>query len=301
MPLRASSEQLDMYELTAGVKATGLDRLNTIFFHNCLMGNIETLADLRDVTDLIVASAHVLCSDGNILTEYVRGLQQTKTSEEAFHHMMTEARATWEKEVETESLEALEPKNPVGGMFNGDLKMLRTNGLDAVIEASKRLATRLQALYPTQREAIDRATNQVYRYAATGQPLSDAFFNTFFDLSDYARKLAQNTGDAEMAAISQAVDKALDDAFVEYADVSYNKQCLPHYTLSVCLTGNKAYTADKVAQILSQPGFPLFCNYYEGYEQTAFHKLTGWGNWLRLNEQMPTGNPVSRHNDVTSE
>ena len=293
-------EQLDMYELVAGVKATGLDRLNTIFFHNCLMGNIETLSELRGVADLIVASAHILCSDGNILAEYIRGLQQTKTSEEAFHHMMTEARSSWEKEIETESIAEYNPLSPLGGMSNGDLKMLRADGLDAVIDASKRLATRLQALYPTQREAIDRATNQVYRYMAYGIPVVDSLIATFFDLSDYARKLAQNTGDAEMNAISQALDKAFDDAFVEYADVNFNEHRLPHYTLSVCLTSNKAYTSTNAVQSLSRYRIPLLCNYYEGYEQTTFHKLTGWGNWLRLNEQQPEGNPVNQHNDVPS-
>ena len=34
-------EQLNMYELRDAIKATGIDRLNTLFFHNCMMGNLE--------------------------------------------------------------------------------------------------------------------------------------------------------------------------------------------------------------------------------------------------------------------
>lgn len=29
----------------------------------------------------------------------------------------------------------------------------------------------------------------------------------------------------------------------------------------------------------------------EGYEQSGFHKYTGWGNWLRMNEQSLGHNP----------
>lgn len=39
------SEELNMYELRAAIQSAGLNRLNTIFFHNCLMGNMETLTE----------------------------------------------------------------------------------------------------------------------------------------------------------------------------------------------------------------------------------------------------------------
>ena len=57
-------EELDMYELSAAIRSAGLSRLNTIFFHNCLMGNMETLTELRGLSDYIVASAHLLESEG---------------------------------------------------------------------------------------------------------------------------------------------------------------------------------------------------------------------------------------------
>ena len=63
---------------------------------------------------------------------------------------------------------------------------------------------------------------------------------------------------------------------------------LDHYTLSVCLTDNIIYTANFI-------GFypNALCNFDQGYEQTTFHKLTGWGNWLRTNQQQLWGNPTS--------
>ena len=38
---------------------------------------------------------------------------------------------------------------------------------------------------------------------------------------------------------------------------------------------------------------PYLCSFDEGYEQTTFHKLTGWGNWLRTNQHYLWGNPTS--------
>ena len=97
-----------------------------------------------------------------------------------------------------------------------------------------------------------------------------------------------------MAAISSDLDKAFSEAFVHYADVSTNVQHLDHYTLSVCLANNETYTDDasksqNIKLIVPQP----LCNFDQGYEQTTFHKMTGWGNWLRTNQQLLWDNPTS--------
>jgi hypothetical protein len=128
----------------------------------------------------------------------------------------------------------------------------------------------------------------VYRFNTPYPFVQLTFFHPFVDLADYAHLLAKETGDAEMAAISSDLDKAFSEAFVHYADVSTNEQHLDHYTLSVCLTNNDIYTANFI-------GFypNALCNFDQGYEQTTFHKLTGWGNWLRTNQQLLWGNPTS--------
>ncbi len=62
-------------------------------------------------------------------------------------------------------------------------------------------------------------------------------------------------------------------------------QRLDRYSLSVCLYHQAHYAL----------GNPIAwnCNINEGYEQCTFHKLTGWGNWLRTNTGLPWGNPTS--------
>lgn len=291
-------EELDMYELSAAIRSAGLNRLNTIFFHNCLMGNMETLTELRGLSDYIVASAHLLVSEGELLTEYVRGLLEKGNTEDAIAQMFERVHPTWEQ-----SYHGIEEDNGqiVESWKNGDYKLIRTAKLDAIISATKRLADRLLALYPTQKDAIDSATQKVYRfhtlilnYVSPEQRHLLTYVNPFVDLADYAHWLAKETGDTEMAAISADLDKAFSEAFVHYADVSTNEQHLDHYTLSICLTNNKFYTADAAKLPLVEYFAPNhLCNFDQGYEQTTFHKLTGWGNWLRTNQQLLWGNPTS--------
>ena len=291
-------EELDMYELSAAIRSAGLNRLNTIFFHNCLMGNMETLTELRGLSDYIVASAHLLVSEGELLTEYVRGLLEKGNTEDAIAQMFERVHPTWEQ-----SYHGIEEDNGqiVESWKNGDYKLIRTAKLDAIISATKRLADRLLALYPTQKDAIDSATQKVYRfhtlilnYVSPEQRHLLTYVNPFVDLADYAHWLAKETGDTEMAAISADLDKAFSEAFVRYADVNTNEQHLDHYTLSICLTNNKFYTADAAKLPLVEYFAPNhLCNFDQGYEQTTFHKLTGWGNWLRTNQQLLWGNPTS--------
>ena len=268
-----NDEELDMYELHEAIKASGIDRLNTLFFHNCMMGNLETQTEVIDCADYICCSAHVLNSDGEVLTEFVRGLKDKGNAEDAVAQMFERITPVWPNGYK-------EGNN----IKNGDFKMYRTEKFEPILSAIKRLADRLVALYPTQKEAIDRATKQVYRY----DPLQYEFWNPFFDIADYAHLLAAETGDAEMQAISAELDNAFKAAFIHYRDINWSRQHLDHYTLSICLLDQFNYTRD-YKDIFPNP----LCGYDEGYEQSTFHKRTGWGNWLRMNQQSLDSNPES--------
>lgn len=268
-----SNEELDMYELHDAIKAAGIDRLNTLFFHNCMMGNLETQTEIIDCADYICCSAHVLTSDGEVLTEFVRGLAEKGNAEDAVAQMFERITPYWQDEYKE------------GEVANGDFKMYRTDKFEPILNAIKRLADRLVALYPTQKESIDRATKQVYRYVPF---YVDQYIYPFFDIANYAQLLAAETGDAEMQTISAELDEAFEAAFIYYRDVSWSQQHLDHYTLSVCLVHQFYYTYDYKAAV---PNY--LCNFDEGYEQCTFHKRTGWGNWLRMNQQSMGSNPES--------
>ena len=266
-------EQLNMYELRDAIKASGIDRLNTLFFHNCMMGNLETLTTVKDCAEYICCSAHILRSNGEVLTEFVRGLYDKGNAEDAMAQMFERNTPIWQNGYLEE-----------GDIANGDYKMYRTDKFDGILDAAKHLADRLIALYPTQKEAIDRATSKTYRFV----PMEGMEFqDPFFDIADYAHLLANETGDAQMKTIADEMDNAFKAAFIHYRDVSWCKEHLDHYTLSVCLAHQLYYTYDfKSANSTMFPN-----NFDEGYEQSDFHKYTGWGNWLRMNEQSLAHNP----------
>ena len=275
-----NSEWMDMYEMYDAMKAAGIDHFNTLMFHNCLMGNLESLTQARPLADYIIASAHVLNSDGRLMTEFVRGMVETGDAEKAAGLMFERSTPEWQNGYVEEP----------GKFPNGDYKMIRTDKFQPIIDASKQLCDRIMALYPTQKEAIDRASRQVYRFEHLdgNEKIKYQWRYPFFDMANYAQLLAKETGDDQLENISARLDQAFEDAFVHYRDVNYSVQHLEHYTLSVCLMQKLYYTIDYKT---AAPEFGALNNFNEGYEKCDFHKLTGWGNWLNTNEQSLDSNP----------
>ena len=274
-------EWMDMYEMNDAMKAAGIDHFNTLMFHNCYMGNMETLTQARTFADYIFASAHVLSSDGELMTEFVRGLIETGDPVKAGGLMFERCTPKWQNSYLAEN---------EGVIWNGDYKMIRMDKFQPIIDASKQLCDRLLALYPTQKEAIDRATKSVYRVEPIrgDEKLKYEWEKPFFDIADYAQLLAKETNDAQLKAISADLDNAFEEAFVHYRDVNNSKEHLDHYTLSVCLLRELFYTYDYKTEI---PEFKALNNFNEGYEKCDFHKLTGWGKWLNTNQQALDSNP----------
>ena len=264
-----NNEELDMYEFAAAIEATGIKKLNTIYFHNCMMGNMETLTQIRHYTDYLAASAHVLYSDGDILTAFIHGLIQEGDAVKAAQKMFNDAGDIWAQGYPN---------------MNGDFKLLRADKIDAVLAVIKRLTDRLIALYPTKKADIDEATGAVYGILfQTGLPPVE---NPFYDIANYALALKETTQDDELKTISADLDKAFNEAIVMYRDVNKSPTiALEHYTLSVCLVTKEDYNADYLSS------GKYVSNFNTGYEQSDFHKLTGWGNWLNTNEQSLADNP----------
>ena len=274
-------EWMDMYQIYDAMQAAGIKKFNTLMFHNCYMGNMETLTQSYNFADYIFASAHVLSSSGELMTEFVRGLVETGDPVKAGGLMFERCTPKWQNSYVDEG---------EGIYWNGDYKMIRTDKFEPIIDAAQQLCDRLLALYPTQKEAIDRATKSVYRVDPIKSygDLKYEWEHPFFDIANYAQLLAKETNDAQLKAISADLDNAFKEAFVHYRDVNNSKEHLDHYTLSVCLLNHLYYTHDYKTRV---PELGALNNYDEGYEKCDFHKLTGWGNWLNTNEQDLGSNP----------
>ena len=281
-------EWMDMYQMYDAMKAAGIDHFNTLMFHNCYMGNIETLTQAHSFADYIFASAHALSSNGELMTEFVRGLVETGDPVKAGGLMFERCTPKWQNSYLDEA---------EGMIANGDYKMIRTDKFEPIVDAAKQLCDRLLTLYPTQKEAIDRATKSVYRVEGIRDEgnMKYEWEKPFFDIANYAQLLAKETGDAELKTISATLDNAFKEAFIHYRDVNYSKEHLDHYTLSVCLLNHKYYTHDYKTRM---PELGALNNYNEGYEKCDFHKLTGWGKWLDTNEQDLGNNPQKGGGDI---
>ena len=259
-----SGRGMNMYEFKDGIEMSAIKHPQMIYFHNCLMGNLESLSTLRNLTDYYVGSQHVLASTGHIIIEFVKGLLETTDIEAATKQMFANMEP-WKKGY----------TGPTGGI-NGDLFFMKTMGIEQINEQMDRLCYRILDLYPKQREAIDRATCQVY------QP---AFNYSLYDAADYADCLARETGDALLQDISKDLRAAFDNAFICRDKVDNLPGALNAYTLSVTLVDKTTFAQE----ITDDTGWKF--TFELSYNATAFHSNTGWGHWLNENEQTPTGNP----------
>ena len=101
---------------------------------------------------------------------------------------------------------------------------------------------------------------------------------SFFDLQDYAAKLAEETGDAKLNAIHGKLADAFGRAILLQRSFDLGAlPLLPVFSLSVVLTDRSCGDA-----------------YLESYKLSAFHQLTGWGDWLSTNQCTPAGNPAGQ-------
>ena len=266
-----SDEEVSMYDIEQAISTSSQGKLKAVFFHDCLMGNIESLSQVQPCADYLIASEHLLWSGGEPIVEFVKSLQSHSTFEGAMDYMFSHMPKEW---YEAYATGASEPAN-------GDLKLLRTAYLDEVTACARQLANRLVEIYPTQKEALDRAADKCYQVDPEAYAmLSDIGLYSFFDLADYARQCALATGDVVLQKISDSLEQAFDDAIAYGVNYSYADRHLNRYTLSVILTSNKIYNNPNALS----PDKPT---YRESYESTRFHQTSGWGKWLGTNEHLP--------------
>ena len=267
---------MNMYEFKWAIEASDIKHPQMIYFHNCLMGNLESLTTLRNLTDYYVGSQHVLASMGQIIIEFVKGLLQTTDIEAATKQMFAHL----------DEWKPLYSMGGVGNLCNGDLFFMKSLAIEEVNEQMDRLCSRIREIYPTQHEAIDRAACKVY------QPYQGA---TLYDAADYADCLARETGDAQLQTISKDLRASFDKAFLARDHVNNRPDFLNAYTLSVTLV-DKTTFAKELTDVTGDKFI-----FGDSYMATSFHTNTGWGHWLAENNQKPDGNPFGMKEDVNEE
>lgn len=260
---------MNMYEFKQALEESAIKHPLMIYFHNCLMGNLESLTTLRNLTYYFIASEHLLSSNGYIVTEFLSSLQQTTDIEAGLKRMF----------------DNIDPWKGMYGGFNGDLICIKSQAIEPINEQMDRLCNRLCEIYATQREAIDRATCSVYK------PHKEA---DLYDAADYAACLVRETNDEQLKDISNNLNAAFADAILARTHVNNRNDCLSNYSLSVTIVDKLTFAE------LYMDGDWVF-TFEESYKATAFHANTGWGHWLSINEQKPTNNPWGYSNMIDQE
>ena len=220
------------------------------------MGNFETLSEVYTVADYMVASEHVLESDGTLILNLVKELYKKDSFQEAVKASFKDSKDHWRKENKKMKQ-------------NGDLSLLKSSEISSFFPIFKDIAKRLNTLYedPKQKDIIDNAVLGSYY---TGEWDSEIFFN---DVIFFANVLASFTEDSSLIASTKELKKAYERLVVDYIDAHYSDgNDILSFSLSVLLTPQSFYNDETVWGYTRK----------EAYENTTFHKKTGWGNLLSV-------------------
>ncbi len=260
---------MNMYALSKGIEQSDIHHLECLLLHNCLMGGMESLTEVAPCADYIMATPFMLTSEDNPLIPILVKNLRTKSDFESA------ARATLD-----ESADRLRDGYSREGRpyQNGCFELLKASALNDICTATSQLSDRLCAIYASHQEAVDSATCHVYQFLN---------MYPYFDLLDYADKLAAATQDAQLQTIQSQLADAFGHAILKQVTVDLEEcPALPAYSLSVVLFDKNSYE-DYSDQL---PNFTQ----RQIYEYSTFHKRTHWGNWLDINLQLPTGNPCGQ-------
>ena len=271
IPTIAGKEAMNMYEFLRGIFNSKIPHFQSIFFHNCLMGDVETLLDIAPFCDYIVSSCHMLAMNQAPIRQFMKAVTEQTDIEEAYLQMLGGMRPEWD--------EGYEPNK-----FNGDLKLVSSEKLFGCVGPGIKLTNRLVELYPTMQAQLDTAMVHTYQYFSE---------YSFYDLGDYANKVAEYTNDPQLINIAKEMNKALDEAIIGRCDLHFSPYGdLPKFSLSVVLCSQEDY----------QKKTAWDYTFKEAYEYTNWHLFTDWGNWLNTTKQGPhdqtlqyKGQPVGQY------
>ncbi|MBQ2180129.1 MAG: hypothetical protein II450_06980 [Prevotella sp.] len=259
---------MDMYELTEAIEASDIKHLKAIMFHNCLMGDIQSLTEVQSYADYIFATPFLMTSEDNpMIPCLVKNMRATTDFEQAARQTIIDSK--------DRMINGFKHEDPAD--MNGNMELLKSAELPVIRTATKKLAARICELYTTQREAIDKATNKAYRFFSR---------RPYFDLLDYTQALAEETGDEQLNTIAEELEQAFGKAILQQVTADMGiRPALKSYSLSVVLLDHDTYN-------LQVPNTQH--TYRQAYEYSDFHVETQWGQWLEMNQQLPTGNPCGQ-------
>ena len=217
---------LSMYQFADALATCGT-HFQYIMFHNCLMGNIETLTEVQQYADYFFASAHSLASAGQPITVMVDKLKNASdyNFEDRAKEMFVDLSRMFT------AREGM-PKEMADGMdhCDMDIKIIRSADLTNLNNNISFFVTRLLELYPS-------LSPEVMEQAMTGCAYTYEVQNATFliDLKHYLQTVAAAINDPELSAHARNAITCLDSAIIQRWDEPKESSQLKEYSLSVML------------------------------------------------------------------
>ena len=261
---------LSMYQFADALATSSNLHFQCLMFHNCLMGNIETLTEVQQYADYFFASAHSLASAGQPITVMVDKLKNASdyNFEDRAKEMFVDLSRMFT------AREGM-PKEMADGMdhCDMDIKIIRSADLTNLNNNISFFVTRLLELYPSlSPEVMEQAmTGCAYTYE-----VQDATF--LIDLKHYLQTVAAAINDPELSAHARNAITCLDSAIIQRWDEPKESSQLKEYSLSVMLPYHDFLH------------YAVRGNYTvaESYYPSAFNRRTGWALWMDANTYFPT-------------
>lgn len=272
-----NNEALTLADLVQGINDSGI-KFKMIYFDACLMGAMEVITGVKDCADYFMGASHITPGIGGDYNALIHHLDTRTNFESSMKEYCHETMAHWNLE-----------DSPF------DLKMINLNKLDLYLNEVKVFAGYLNECAEiscqyisdlgngtydpgTERETkrvaemLDYAVNGCYSFSNPTDPVR------FFDLNYLAEYCTAYPKYHAYSSKFVDISSRMNRTWNEIVVCSETSRVARQLDLSVGVT---IVNGDEWIKK----------GYDKTYDKLAFHKITGWGDWLSDNPHTPQRNP----------
>ena len=288
----SKNEMLTMTELKYAIDKANV-KPQAIYFDACLMNSMESLFELRNSTDYIVASAFLvpgLGGDYTVLTNQLANCNEDIESALKGYNKACVER--WDRSYGGPSVESF-----------FDMTVIRTRGLDGFGQKVRSFTDKLLQAYQsnvTVQQDIDYITENALKICKE-LPLYDLFVYDlmlaakvpeleapYFEMKDcYDRDCVVSHQTSAYLSAQGILGSVLLGWDGQYEEIGWDYNEYGWY-----IKGRYVYKPDGTYLLYDESDNVIAQGNWGGtfagsYEQTAFDKATGWSRWIKANQQRP--------------
>ena len=261
---------MNMYQFADALATSSNLHFQCLMFHNCLMGNIETLTEVQQYADYFFVSSHVLLSFGDPVVSLVDKLK--KSTDYDFENTAKDMFVDL-KRLYTERKGIPQEAWPDMDANNLDFKIIRSDDLIDVNNYITLFVDRLLEIYPKLSEEKKKLAMTACAYSYNYDS-----YTYLVDLKQYVKTVAAAINDPELSDYANTAISYMDESVIQRWDGARPSSKLKEFYLSVMLPYH---------DLLHYPTKGTF-TVAESYFPSAFNRRTGWALWMDANKYFPT-------------